>query len=80
MSLRPPPCGPPLMQCAAVTSRSRPGLVTTLAVQKWFPLASCRNSAPTRAAAGTMRAPGVWPLASRSARQGWAPSSRLTVQ
>ncbi len=68
------------MQCAAVTSRSRPGLATTLAVQKWFPLASRRNSAPTRADAGTMRAPGVRAVASRSPRQAWAPSSRLTVQ
>src|ERR1022692_3809842 len=39
---------PPLIQCAAVISRSSPGLETTLAVQKWLPVAPCSNSAPTR--------------------------------
>ena len=39
------------MQCAAVISRSLSGLATTLAVQKWLPLALCSNSAPTRSAA-----------------------------
>ena len=67
------PRGPPLMQCAAVTSRSRPGLATTLAVQKWLPLASCTNSAPTaRGGRGRARA-GV--CAGRGARPGAAPTA-----
>src|SRR6202034_4039011 len=44
------------MQCAAVISRSRSGLVTTLAVQKWFVLPSRTNSAPTRSASTLARA------------------------
>src|ERR1700761_7458470 len=53
------------MQCAAVISRSFPGLSTTLAVQKWLPLALCSNSAPTRSpdpvgsAKDSAEAPGV---------------------
>ncbi len=58
--LYPLPPRPPLMQCAAVISRSFPGLDTTLAVQKWLPLASCSNSAPTCSAA---RVPAVCGLA-----------------
>ena len=49
------------MQCAAVISRSWPGLSTTLAVQKWSPLASCSNSAPTRSAVTAVCASGVVP-------------------
>src|ERR1700731_3861883 len=46
-----PWCEPSSTQCAAVMIRSRPGLSTTLAVQKCsavrLPEASVRNSAPT---------------------------------
>ena len=73
------------MQCAAVISRSFPGLDTTLAVQKWLPLASCSNSAPTRGAA---LGPAVWELADCPGRgtrpcaipNGCAPSSLAWFQ
>src|SRR5580692_9947333 len=60
-SLRYPLPSPPLMQCAAVISRSRPGLETTLAVQKWSSLPTRRNSAPTRVAFREVRAFGDAP-------------------
>ncbi len=68
------------MQCAAVISRSRPGLATTLAVQKWLPLASCSNSAPTRTpgmdGGAEADGPGWYP----GSRHGVAASSRDCVQ
>jgi len=73
------------MQCAAVISRSCPGLATTLAVQKWLPLASWVKSAPTRGAASSgLCAVGVVPgdgsFGSDQSREGCAPSSLLRVQ
>jgi hypothetical protein len=84
MSLRYPASWPALRQCAAVISRSRPGLVTTLAVQKWFPLLSRRNSAPIRGASSAVRAFGealaAGPAAVAPARQARAASRRAGVQ
>jgi hypothetical protein len=77
------------MQCAAVTSRSRPGLETTLAVQKWSSLPTRKNSAPTRADFRAVCAFGDAPAdgtaadgtaAFRLARQAVAVSSRPLVQ
>src|ERR1017187_4012220 len=83
-SLRYPRPSPPLMQCAAVISRSRPGLDTTLAVQKWFPLPSRVNRAPTRGAARVVCALGdtsaICAAPVRPTRQARAESSRAVVQ
>jgi hypothetical protein len=73
------------MQCAAVISRSCPGLATTLAVQKWSPVASCSKSAPTRGAASSGLcalgvAPGEGVSGSDHSRNGCAPSKRARVQ
>jgi hypothetical protein len=72
------------MQCAAVISRSRPGLATTLAVQKWFALPSRTNSAPTRSESTLARADPDCPRKRRPLRpaplSGLASSSLVRVQ
>ena len=80
MSWRYPPFFPPLMQWAAVISRSRPGLATTLAVQKWSPLASCSNSAPTRRLSRAGCAVSGWPSRYPGSRHGVAASSLVRFQ
>jgi hypothetical protein len=80
MSLRYPPPFPPLMQCAAVTSRLRPGLSTTLAVQKWSPLGSRTNSAPILMADSARCSCSLIPAGTRPVSMGFASRSRCSVQ
>jgi hypothetical protein len=88
-SLLAPP-RPPLTQCAAVMRTFCLGLSTTLAVQKWLPLLSCSNSAPTRRVRAFWFADGADPHADSdgvadsdgtgSALNSWAAFSRSSVQ
>src|SRR5580692_4588569 len=74
---------PELMQWAAVISTLPAVLSTTLAVQKWSPLLSLSNRAPTRGTRASCRGVGVLPGEGRvkcRLRNAPAPSSRCLVQ